>query len=170
MADNPLGGVDVSDSRHTTLYRFYAADDSLLYVGITHRVEGRFSVHKKEKPWDQIARVTLEHFPSRDEALRAESLAIQSEKPQWNIVGIGSEAKRQSSRSWHSRASALWPDAEWIAGNNRYALVAYCRVTTVTLHASLGAAEIDKAHIDRTACGGFCGRDHHIFDLERGPW
>lgn len=68
------------------LYRFWSADGRLLYVGITYRIEHRFSRHSKVKPWDEIASVTIEHHPSRQEAEEAEKRAIQAEHPRWNVV------------------------------------------------------------------------------------
>jgi hypothetical protein len=56
--------------------------------------------------------------------------------------------------------------AEWITGNGRYALLAHCRVLTVTLWPTMEAAEVCKKRIDETACGGKCVRDHEILDLE----
>jgi hypothetical protein len=53
------------------LYRFYAADDQLLYVGLTINPGKRMERHRGEKPWwNDIARVTLEHHESI-EALRS---------------------------------------------------------------------------------------------------
>lgn len=64
-------------------------------------------------------------------------------------------------------ARAIWRKAEWIHGNGRFALLAPCRVLTISLHESMEAAEIVKKTIDRTGCGGFCYRSaHRIVDLE----
>ena len=46
------------------------------------------------------------------------------------------------------------------------ALLAHCRVLTVTLWPTLEAAQVCKKRIDETACGGRCVRDHEIIDLE----
>ena len=68
-----------------TLYRFYNSNRDLLYVGITKNVETRFSDHKRSKPWDEIATITLQHFSTRSAASKAEIRAIAAEKPRWNI-------------------------------------------------------------------------------------
>lgn len=68
------------------LYRFFAADGALLYVGITIDPRIRWRSHSKTKPnWRLVSTVTLEHFDSRREAETAEILAIQREQPAWNI-------------------------------------------------------------------------------------
>jgi hypothetical protein len=52
--------------------------------------------------------------------------------------------------------------AAWIDGTGDYALIAWCRVPTVTLWGELTAAEQQKAIIDRTGCGGRCSGRHEI--------
>ena len=72
---------------HTSLYRFFDADGALLYIGITNCLPRRFERHEGEKPWfAHVARVTVEHHPDRDAALVAERIAIQQEKPRYNVV------------------------------------------------------------------------------------
>lgn len=73
----------------THLYRFFGADNQLLYVGITYNPFTRFSQHKQQKPWSDIKRIDLENFPTRQEAEAAEKLAIQTEHPEWNIKYSG---------------------------------------------------------------------------------
>jgi predicted GIY-YIG superfamily endonuclease len=69
------------------LYRFFAADGSLLYVGITCDVGGRWKQHSKDKPWwTEVVGCTLEHFDDRVSVLAAEQAAIQTERPRYNIV------------------------------------------------------------------------------------
>lgn len=70
----------------TTLYRFFDANDQLLYVGITSNPVSRWDNHSRTKRnWQQAIRATLEHFASRDKALDAEAVAIRTERPLWNI-------------------------------------------------------------------------------------
>lgn len=72
---------------YTTLYRFYDADDVLLYVGISEKGPERWSAHRKQKPWwTDVARTTTTHYHDRAAALEAERQAIQSERPRYNIV------------------------------------------------------------------------------------
>jgi hypothetical protein len=67
--------------------------------------------------------------------------------------------KEKAKRKWGKAAA-------WISGNGRYALLAHCRMLTVTLWSTMDAAEAAKKQIDATACGGACVRDHEILDLE----
>lgn len=68
-------------------------------------------------------------------------------------------------RSQATLAACVWPRAEWIAGNGRFALLAHCDVLTVTLHHTRAGALESKVFIDRLACGHACHRAHEIFEL-----
>lgn len=69
------------------LYRHFAADDTLLYVGISLSAVYRLAQHRQASSWfGEIARVSIEKYPSRAEALQAETKAIQTEKPKHNIA------------------------------------------------------------------------------------
>jgi predicted GIY-YIG superfamily endonuclease len=70
----------------TALYRFFAADDRLLYVGITDRLGERWSTHMREKPWwSKVRRQTTEWCDSREAAATAEIAAIKDERPLHNV-------------------------------------------------------------------------------------
>lgn len=69
-------------------------------------------------------------------------------------------------RKYLAMAKCIWPRAEWISGNGPYALLARCRVLTVTLHQEEDSALRYKAMIDSTGCGGMCVQDHEIVRLE----
>jgi predicted GIY-YIG superfamily endonuclease len=67
------------------LYRNFAADGSLLYVGISKNATRRGYVHKSESHWgDLVAKTTVENYPTRDAAAEAERRAITFEKPIFN--------------------------------------------------------------------------------------
>lgn len=73
----------------TTLYRFYAANGDLLYVGIAKNPILRMQQHRADKPWwTAIASSTYTHYSSRAAALEAETAAIKQELPRCNIAGI----------------------------------------------------------------------------------
>lgn len=55
----------------------------------------------------------------------------------------------------------------WIVGDGRYALLAHCRVLTITLWKNLEDAEKRKAIIDKHRCGGWCVKAHEIIDLDK---
>jgi excinuclease UvrABC nuclease subunit len=70
-----------------TLYRFYDANDDLLYVGITKFFEPRLKQHYRNAEWFfDTAFVRLEHFATRQEVEMAESYAIKNENPRYNIA------------------------------------------------------------------------------------
>lgn len=53
-------------SRKHALYRFYADDGALLYVGITLNPTGRWNDHRHDKPWwTDVADIKLETYPDR---------------------------------------------------------------------------------------------------------
>lgn len=71
----------------TSLYRHFAADGSLLYVGISLSWPTRTKAHVRGSRWfEQVAKVEIERFPTRTEALDAEREAIKREKPEFNVV------------------------------------------------------------------------------------
>jgi hypothetical protein len=77
-------------------------------------------------------------------------------------------------RSWRRVAGCRWRRACWIVGNPPaegpcFALLAWCRVLTVTLWETWAEAEAALADIDRGRCGGQCHRDHEIVVLGVEP-
>jgi excisionase family DNA binding protein len=69
------------------LYRHYAQDGALLYVGISSQPTVRLEVHRSASPWfEQITTVKIEKFPNRKAALAAEHRAIRDEKPRHNLT------------------------------------------------------------------------------------
>lgn len=76
---------DVVKENHY-LYRHYDADNNLLYVGISYNAIYRLWQHKRVSLWfSDIAKVTIEKFSTRRDALNAETKAIQFENPKHNI-------------------------------------------------------------------------------------
>jgi hypothetical protein len=69
-------------------------------------------------------------------------------------------------RGYRTFAKCVWPRAVWIAGNGAFAVVAYCRAITITLHQDLDAARDALQTIDATGCGGRCSRHHKLVQLE----
>jgi predicted GIY-YIG superfamily endonuclease len=73
-----------------TLYRFHAADDTLLYVGMTINPGQRFIDHAHKKQWwSEVAKITLEQHADYPALVTAEREAIQTEKPLHNIIHNG---------------------------------------------------------------------------------
>jgi predicted GIY-YIG superfamily endonuclease len=75
----------------TSLYRMYDSSQRLLYVGITSRGPRRWREHMASKAWwDEVATVSVEHFPLRSDAASAEQWAIRNERPLYNVAHAGS--------------------------------------------------------------------------------
>lgn len=70
------------------VYRAFACDNTLLYVGCTGSgIIERLGGHRSGSDWfNDIATVTVEHFESRRAALDAERVAIATEHPQHNVA------------------------------------------------------------------------------------
>lgn len=97
----------------TALYRFYGADETLLYVGISTNVVARMGQHADSQPWwELVARTTVEHFPTREEAREAEQAAIDSGKPSFNKVRAFGKKRMRSFRC----PDELWDAAKAQAG------------------------------------------------------
>lgn len=83
------------------VYRCYDATGRLIYVGSTHNLFGRLDQHRSGAWWaPQVAKVTGAVYPDRTTARRAESKAIASELPRWNVLG-----------KWATRG--VWDEQDW---------------------------------------------------------
>jgi predicted GIY-YIG superfamily endonuclease len=91
--DIPHGPFD----KYAAVYRFYAADETLLYVGATDNVMKRLIAHKaRHGRWFKaIAWIKVDHFDTRMEALAAEEIAITTENPQHNILKSNGHKSRK---------------------------------------------------------------------------
>jgi prevent-host-death family protein len=73
------------DDKPTALYRLYDEGGRLLYIGISYQPEVRFEQHGEQKSWwPEVARRDLQWFADRPTAATAETLAIQTEDPEYN--------------------------------------------------------------------------------------
>lgn len=70
-------------SSTTQLYRHFDIAGKLLYVGISYDFLKRS--HKGSKWFYRITTITIEHYETRELALQAETAAIITEKPLFNI-------------------------------------------------------------------------------------
>jgi predicted GIY-YIG superfamily endonuclease len=75
----------------THLYRHYGFDGKLLYVGITKSTLGRWGEHTRRGDrrsiWtDEVALITVDHYPTREDAEAAEAAVILAERPTFNRV------------------------------------------------------------------------------------
>lgn len=68
------------------LYRHYAADNTLLYIGITNNPPARLTGHRDGSPWwKAVAWSRYEPFGSREELKKAERESVRRELPKWNV-------------------------------------------------------------------------------------
>lgn len=97
MVDDPNG--------RTGLYRLFDAEDVLLYVGISHRPQGRWRQHGAQKAWwPQVVRKEIVWYATRLAAGTAEQSAIKEKDPKYNdqrevrrVALINLRGKRTSS-------------------------------------------------------------------------
>jgi predicted GIY-YIG superfamily endonuclease len=81
----------------TYLYRHFDKNDQLLYAGISLSAFQRLAQHRNHAHWfEQISRVEMEQFDTREEALAAERVAIEREKPLFNIQFSEQQAAARS--------------------------------------------------------------------------
>jgi predicted GIY-YIG superfamily endonuclease len=101
------------------LYRHFAKDGTLLYVGISKSEVKRRKQHAGEAKWfSEINRVEIEEFENREAALAAEKAAILTERPVHNIesrrvLSKKADAKRQAKMRLKRRADGFKPHEIW---------------------------------------------------------
>jgi hypothetical protein len=81
-----VGSTQLPRGRFALLYRCWAQDRKLLYVGITGHGMRRMLNHA-EKGWfeREVAAVTFERVPA-EHAVEAEQAVIRAERPRYNIT------------------------------------------------------------------------------------
>jgi hypothetical protein len=74
-------------SDRTAVYRFFDADESLLYVGVSSQPEVRRQQHAADKAWwPEVARTDTVWYADRPKALAGEAFAIITERPRYNVI------------------------------------------------------------------------------------
>lgn len=76
-----------TQERPGAVYRLWAADGTLLYIGSSYTPEERAKAHCRAEWGHLIARRTDEWHPTREHAYAAEGRAIKAEGPAHNTVG-----------------------------------------------------------------------------------
>lgn len=75
------------DEQPHFLYRWFAPDGDLLYIGISNDLARRTGQHVADKPWmTPGVRCEAESYPNRAAVLAAEERAIYAENPRHNVV------------------------------------------------------------------------------------
>lgn len=69
-----------------SLYRYFSAEGALLYIGISNAPFKRIGQHKagRRDAMREVARIDIEWFDTKAEAVVAEKQAVASECPPWN--------------------------------------------------------------------------------------
>lgn len=81
-----LSPKTVENLKGRWLYRVYAADNSLLYIGITDRGREREREHARTKSWwSEVHHVTVEPVETRAMLRHLEAQAIRRQRPKYNI-------------------------------------------------------------------------------------
>jgi len=110
-------------SKRTALYRYWSVDDDLLYVGISTNPFRRMSDHAVGQ-LDAISNITIEWFDSREEAEQLEALAIQTERPFYNMKN---EVINFSEWSLYAFCNKQWPYNDEIERERRRYLLGCIR-------------------------------------------
>lgn len=78
----PWGHSEPTDPR--TVYTFWSADGSCLYVGVTAHFNRRVKVHQRKPWWADVDRIETEIHPDERAGFQAESLRIKALNPVHN--------------------------------------------------------------------------------------
>jgi hypothetical protein len=77
----------VTVAGETALYRIFGDADVLLYIGISDDFGRRWKDEAKAFPWwNERRHMTVDWYPTRDDALDTEALAIFAEQPKYNVM------------------------------------------------------------------------------------
>lgn len=99
------------------LYRHFDADGVLLYVGMSAAPSQRMIHHASNSSWGrEIATVTLQWFDTKQEALEAERVAIETEAPRDNCQhGLRKRAATARKFSGHDNSELIAKIEEHLA-------------------------------------------------------
>lgn len=90
-----LRELRMATSKPTSVYLYFDRGGVLIYVGITGRGVSRQQEHERDKPWWAYTHTqTIEHYPTRDEALAREAVLIATHCPPFNTQHNGDTGQR----------------------------------------------------------------------------
>lgn len=96
------------ENQPTAVYRLYARDGRLLYVGMTNNPDVRFAYHSLTKRWwHLIDEKRIEWHPDRATARRFEAEAIKTEDPAHNAMHSAAGAHDTPLRDARSKLSGI---------------------------------------------------------------
>lgn len=100
----------------TTVYQYFDDRGRLLYVGVTARNVRRAQEHAETKAWwPSAVGCTLEHFDTREAALKREREIIQGYLPPYNTVHNAFKAEAQHLHEVSTRTAPASPAPERVA-------------------------------------------------------
>ncbi|QGZ53336.1 hypothetical protein GPZ77_34465 (plasmid) [Streptomyces sp. QHH-9511] len=87
MTSSTDNGARAPETR-AAVYRFWDADDRLLYLGMTHDIDERWKTHERLQPWwlDVVKR-NVTWYETRSEAAAVEKAALLAEDPKYDGSG-----------------------------------------------------------------------------------
>lgn len=91
------GRTDAGPEGRTALYRHYDDRGVLLYVGIATNPNDRAESHRRSSRWAKFSvEMNVEWLDTRPGALAAESAAIRTERPVFNVSGSSREVREMA--------------------------------------------------------------------------
>ncbi len=82
------------------VYRYYGAEGELLYIGFTADPYTRWRQHRRNSEWAPLAAfVRVERFAYEDLARIAETVAIRTETPRFNVKQTPADDDRNAAMS-----------------------------------------------------------------------
>lgn len=96
----PIEVGNLEWARWFYVYRYYDADDVLLYIGFTSDPHTRWRQHQRNSAWAKdAATVRVERYAYEDLARSAERAAIWSESPLHNIKSTPMDSQNMAAAS-----------------------------------------------------------------------
>lgn len=87
MTAPDLSPIDVLGlAERQAVYRCFAEDGVLLYIGTTGHLGRRLADHAQKTWFLASAQITLKWFPDEESAAKAERRAIETEGPKYNVI------------------------------------------------------------------------------------
>ena len=98
------------------MYRLYDAADRLIYIGASHHLPLRMRGHEL-RSWfySLVRRVDFTDYPTREDALAAEAIAIQEEAPVYNVMHRQGHYRFRDFADW--TADDVRICSEWLAAS-----------------------------------------------------
>jgi len=93
------------------VYRMFASDGRLLYVGRTGDARVRFGDHGAKRWFVLVHTITLEWHATEAAAAAAETAAIRTERPRYNIRGVDPRKPKPERKPWQPVIKVKLPAA-----------------------------------------------------------